>query len=274
MTCLAGRNSRKRLPPQERGWPAVQPVNDPFYILGTLVEKDFKVRYRNMSLGVFWSLVNPLIMMTVLTFVFVSVFKTEREHLWLFVLIGLLPYNFFALAWSTGTESVVGNAPLIKHVPFQRELVPVSVVLGNTLHYLLQLLLLLIAVIVVRGVNVQWLWLPVVLALQLVFVCGLSLITSALDVYYRDVAYVVQAINLVLFWLCPIFYGFEDVPGQYAWLYEINPIAAGILIMRRIFLSDVSPGFTILKLAAVSALTLWAGYKFFVRMEKDFSDYL
>ena len=94
-------------------------------------------------------------MMSVLTFVFSSVFAATREHFWLFVLIGLLPYNFFALAWSTGTESVVGNAPLIKHVPFQRELVPVSVVLGNTLHYLLQLLLLLIAVIVVQGVNIS-----------------------------------------------------------------------------------------------------------------------
>ena len=117
-------------------------MNDPFYILRTLVEKDFKVRYRNMSLGVFWSLVNPLIMMLVLTFVFASVFKTERDDMWLFILIGLLPYNFFALAWSTGTESVVGNAPLIKHVPFQRELVPLSAVLGNALHYLLQLVLL------------------------------------------------------------------------------------------------------------------------------------
>ena len=247
-------------------------MNDPSYILRTLVEKDFKVRYRNMSLGVFWSLVNPLIMMSVLTFVFSSVFAATREHFWLFVLIGLLPYNFFALAWSTGTESVVGNAPLIKHVPFQRELVPVSVVLGNTLHYLLQLLLLLIAVIVVQGVNIQWLWLPLVL--QLVFVCGLSLVTAALDVYYRDVAYVVNALNLVLFWLCPIFYGFENVPGKYAWLYEVNPVAAVILIMRRIFLDGVPPGFTIVKLAAVSVLTLWVGYMVFVRMEKDFSDYL
>ena len=97
-------------------------MNDPFYILSTLVEKDFKVRYRNMSLGVFWSLVNPLIMMLVLTFVFTVLFSAKEDDFWLFLLIGLLPYNFFALAWSTGTESVVGNASLIKHVPFQRAL--------------------------------------------------------------------------------------------------------------------------------------------------------
>ena len=117
-------------------------------------------------------------------------------------------------------------------------------------------------------------WLPAVLVLQLVFVCGLSLVTAALDVYYRDVAYVVNAATLVLFWLCPIFYSFEDVPGAYAWLYEVNPVAAVILIMRRIFLDGVPPGLTIVKLAAVSVLTLWVGYMVFVRMEKNFSDYL
>lgn len=249
-------------------------MKDPLYILSTLVEKDFKVRYRNMSLGVLWSLVNPLIMMAVLSFVFVVLFKQQREDMWLFILIGLLPYNFFSIAWSTGTESVVANGPLIKHVPFQRELVPLSVVFGNTLHYLLQLILLLIAVSAVRDVNIQWLWLPVVLVLQILFVCGLTLVTAALDVYYRDVAYVVNAATLFLFWLCPIFYGLENVPSKYAWLYEANPIAAVILIMRRIFLEGVSPGLTMIKLGAVSILTLWIGYMFFVRLEKNFSDHL
>ena len=78
--------------------------------------------------------------------------------------------------------SVVSNASLVKQLRFQRELVPVSVVLGNGLHYVLQLALLLIAIGIVVGVNVQWMWLPVVLSLQLIFVCGLSLLTSALDV--------------------------------------------------------------------------------------------
>ena len=144
--------------------------NDPWFVLSNLVMKDFKIRYRNMSLGIFWSLVNPLIMMGVLTFVFTFVFSHDRPNFALFLLIGLLPYNFFSLAWSTGTESVVVNGPLVKRVPFQRELVPISVVLGNAVHYLLQIALLLIAVGVMRGVSWQWLWLPVIVALQVIFV--------------------------------------------------------------------------------------------------------
>ena len=141
--------------------------------LRNLVEKDFKVRYRNMSLGVFWSLVNPLVMMAVLWFVFRRIIQRPSGPL--FILCGLVPYNFFSLAWSTGTRSVVDNAALVKRVPFWRELLPVSVVLGNLVHYGIQLALLLTAAFVMVGVNAYWLWLPVVVGLQVVFVCGMSL---------------------------------------------------------------------------------------------------
>ncbi len=172
-----------------------------------LIGKDFKVRYRNMSLGVFWSLLNPLIMMSLLTFVFTAVFAGSRESYPLFVLIGLLPFNFFTLAWSTGTTSIVSNAQLIKQVPFQRELVPVSVVLGNSVHYCLQLILLLGAIAFFVGVSVYWWWLPLVVVCQLAFVGGLSLAFSAFDVYFRDTEYIVKALTLVLFWMVPILMG-------------------------------------------------------------------
>jgi ABC-type polysaccharide/polyol phosphate export permease len=84
----------------------------------------------------------------------------------------------------------------------------------------------------------------------------------------------VESANLVLFWLLPIFYGFEDVRADYAWIYELNPIAAVILTMRRILLYGQDPGFTIWKLAAVSAFTLILGAVVFRRIKQDFSDYL
>jgi ABC-type polysaccharide/polyol phosphate export permease len=259
-------------------------THDPFYVLYNLIAKDFKVRYRNMSLGIFWSLLNPLIMMGVLTFVFTVVQTTNIAYYPLFVLIGYVPFNFFTLAWASGTNSIVDNTALIKKIPFRRELVPLSVVLANVLHYLIQLALLLGAVALFIGVNVHWLWIPVVLALQVVFVCGAALACSALDVYYRDVRYIVESANLVLFWLVGIFYSIDDVPRRFAWLYESNPVAAVILTTRRILLQGASPGTTLSlnwfelgtlwKLMLVSFATLGMGLWIFRRIQKDFSDSL
>ena len=244
------------------------------FVIPSLIQKDFKIRYRNMSLGIFWSLVNPIIMMGVLTFVFTGIIPSTKPHFWLFVLMGILPFNFFTLAWATGTNSIIENSSLIKKVPFQRELVPISVVLGNLVHYLIQLGLMLVAAAIVMGVNAGWLWIPAIVVLQLVFVCGLSLLSSSLDVYYRDMRYIVESANLVLFWLCPIFYGFEDIRPGLAWIYELNPIAAVILVMRRILLYGQGPGLTIWKMTSVSLATLAIGCFVFRRIKRDFSDYL
>ncbi len=245
------------------------------FVLRNLISKDFKVRYRNMSLGVFWSLINPLVMMSVLTFVFSVIMTQDREYFPLFVLMGLLPYNFFTLAWATGTNSIIDNAQLVKKVPFRRELLPISVVLANALNYLIQLGLLLLVCGVVLGVNVHWLWLPALVGLQVVFVCGLTLLSSSLDVYFRDMRYIVESSNLVLFWLVPIFYGLESVGQRFAWIYELNPIAAVTLMNRAVLLKGVSTNpLTFAKLAGVSALTLSLGWSVFSRIQKNFSDHL
>ena len=248
---------------------------DSLLILRSLISKDFKVRYRNMSLGIFWSLVNPLVMMGVLTFCFTQILKSEQPYFPLFVLMGLLPYNFFTLAWANGANSVVDNAALVKKVPFRRELLPVSVVLANALHYLIQLGLLLLGVGFAIGVSPSWFWLPLVLVLQVIFVCGMSLLFSALDVYFRDTRYIIESTNLVMFWLVPIFYSFENVAPQYTWIYELNPIAAVILVTRTILLDGAAPNLvTVAKIAAVSVLTLIAGGLFFRRIQRNFTDYL
>jgi ABC-type polysaccharide/polyol phosphate export permease len=249
---------------------------DHLYILRNLVSKDFKVRYRNMSLGILWSLVNPLIMMGVLTFVFTAIYRMEDQpHFPLFLLMGLVPYNFFTLAWATGTNAIVDNAGLVKKVPLWRELLPISVVLGNSLHYVIQLALLLTATFFIIGFNVHWLWLPFIVALQVVFVCGLSLITSSLDVYLRDIRYVVESTNLVLFWLVPIFYSFDRIGPDYRWLYEYNPVATVIFVTRRILLLQAAPPLvTMTKLTAVSFLTFAVGAYVFHRIKRNFADHL
>src|SRR6202453_2364234 len=148
-----------------------------------------------MSLGVLWSLLNPLIMMAILTFIFTKIFAQPHDKNFpLSVLCGLVPLNFFTLAWLTGASSILENASLIKRVPVPRQVFPIASVLSNCLHLLIQIVLLLAIVLMCgRGVKIHWFWLPGVGGREILLVGGLGFPFPAINVYGPDPGYGIES---------------------------------------------------------------------------------
>lgn len=250
---------------------------DLLFLVENLILKDFRIRYRNMSLGVLWSLINPLVMMGVMTFIFSKVFASATSPAYpLFILTGLIPYNFFAAAFLTGTTSILESASLVKRVAVPRAVVPVASVLANCLHLMIQFGLLIgFALFYHVPPNRAWLWLPLIWALFIVFVCGLALATSAINVFVRDMRYVVDSFNLVLFWLVPVFYPFNNIPARFRDVYKFNPVAALVMAMRNILLDHQAPAPSLVRNMTIAAIiTSVFGAWLFRRLNPRFYEHL
>ena len=249
------------------------------FALKNLILTDFRIRYRNMALGFVWSILNPLVMLGVLVIVFSYIHPQRQQyHFPIFLLLGLIGFNFFSLCATAATSCIVMNYSLVKKVIFPRQILPVASVLSQVIHLLIQLALLALFILLFR-VPLAWtaLWIIPIYAVELAYIMGFSLIASAVNVYYRDAQYLVQSLMTVLFWFTPIFYSLATVkhnlPRPLYLAYLLNPIAGCIEASRQAVLGRVTPDAEPLGIAALVAVVVFvAGVRFFLRVERNFAD--
>ena len=247
--------------------------------LYSMVLKDFRVRYRNMSLGIFWSILNPLIMLGVLVIVFSYIHPQRHAHFFpVFLLLGLVPYNFCNLVVPTATACILEHSHIIKKVAFPRVIVPLAVVISQLIHLAMQLIVLFFFILLFRvPLHLELFWLLPVFIVEIVFLLGAAYLLSALNVFYRDVLYLVQSGLTVMFWFTPIFYALPLVRLNLSpWLYQLyilNPLAGCIDTARRAVLEGRPPDpQAFLTAIVVSLLVLVIGIRYFTRHQAYFAE--
>lgn len=245
-------------------------------LLRVLVERDIKLRYRRSYLGILWSLVNPLLQLMVLSFVFSFILPLDIERYPLFLFIGLLPWIWFQASLVSGTSSIVDNRDLIRRPGFTSSILPVVSVSSNMIHFLLSLPVVFLMVLLAGAhIGAPLIALPLILAVQFVFTLALANFLGGLQVTFRDTQHLVGVALLLWFYLSPIFYSIDAIPEQYRAVYALNPMVPIIIAYRDILMENSWPALLpLLVVGALSTIGVLFGHRFLVRTNNRFVEEL
>lgn len=247
-------------------------------LLATLVAREVKARYRGSFLGLLWSLVNPLLLLAVYSFVFGLVFARPGSDAIspyaLFLVTGLFPWIWVSSTLLEGSMSLIANSGLIRKAVFPAELLPTVSALANGVHFLMAMPILAFAVAIGRfqGYPVGgWaaLAFPLILLLQLPMVTGLAIGLSALNVVFKDVRDLLANLLTLLFFLTPILYTLEAIPYRPLRIFaQLNPITPYTQAYQQALFFDHWPAPTLwIQMAVVSWICWWLGSWLFVRLK-------
>lgn len=244
------------------------------HMLFTLVKQDINGRYKGSFFGFLWTLLNPLLMLLVYSLVFQFVFRTGIEHYSVYLFICLMPWNTFANSIAVGTVCVSNNGSILKKVYFPREVMPLAVVISNTIQYFFSAVIIFIALLV-SGVGISWtaLFLPLIVLIQAIFTLGLIMILSAANVYIRDVQYIMNPVMMIWMYACPILYSINMVPERFLSLYMLNPMTRIMQAYQSILYNKTMPDMVSLGIVfVVSIVVLVVGYLVFNKLQRRFAE--
>ena len=245
-------------------------------LLWSLALRDIKVRYRQTLLGFAWAIAQPLAYMLIFTVVFSQFGKVSSDGTPypLFSYTGLVPWTFFATSLGLAANSVAANMNLVKKIYFPREVFPIGVILGCLMDFLAASLLLAGLMAIYRvPASLQLVWVLWLVALELGLLIGLGLFVGALNVFYRDVKYIIPLIVQLGLFVTPVIYSTSVVPERLRFWYMLNPMAVVIDGIRRVVLHGQPPDLGPLMTSSLVVAALVVGaYAFFKRVEVKFAD--
>ena len=244
------------------------------YLIKSLVSQTLRARYRGSFIGFFWSFLNPLLLMLVYTLVFSVYMKIEMENYTAYLFCGLLPWIWFSSSMAEGVNSIIQGSTLLTKVPFPPEVLPTVPVISNLVNFLLGLLILFVFLLF-SGIKlgIPLVFLPILITLQLLFTLGLALVSSALNVFFRDVQHILGNFLTLWFFLSPIIYPISLVPEQLRPLLFLNPLGVMMMAYQDILFYHRFPGFNQMIIVFLYSIsTFYIGYLVFDRYRKTLTE--
>jgi len=248
-----------------------------------MIRRDIRSRYIGSTLGFFWSIINPILMLLIFTFLFSVVFKIKigdygKERGFVeFLICGFLPWIAFSEASLRSTGVIIENANLVKKLKFPSELFIVSTVLSTFLLQLIGFAIFIMALVFLKRIDSFFylLFLPIGFILQILFTTGIGLILSCVNVFFRDVAQIVNSLFMVWLYISPVMYPLSMVPEKYRIFLMVNPMTHLLEIYRSLILKQGFPNWMgVIYIGVLAIFLLWVGQTLFLRLKPVFDDYL
>jgi lipopolysaccharide transport system permease protein len=245
-------------------------------LLYTLTLHRISVRYKQSVLGYFWAVLHPVMLMAIYTIVFSRVVKVPTKGMpyAIFALSALVPWTLFSNGLSGATAALPANSSLLARVYFPREILPLSYVLAAFVDFVIAfaILALLMFYYGVR-VTAAAFWVVPALATLTIFLSGVALFTSAVEVRFRDVGVAMPLVLQIWMFATPVVYALGSVPRSFRPVYDLNPLVGVMDTFRVVLLYGTSPDRVLLgKSMAVSLVVLAAAYAWFKQVESTFAD--
>lgn len=246
------------------------------FLLKELVARDFKTKYKRSVLGILWSFMNPLLTMMVMYIVFSTLFKSNIENFPVYLLTGIVCWNFFNESTGSCLTSITGNAALITKVYVPKYIYPLARAVSSCVNLFMSLIPLLMVMLLTKAaITPRLLLLPFPLVCLFMFSFGVGLFLASWMVMFRDTQFLWGVVSMLWMYLTPIFYDASIIPAEYMTLYELNPLYHIIYVMRTLLIDGVSPApETYLFCALLSAVPLLLGALVFKKTQDRFVLYL
>lgn len=247
-------------------------------LLWNLANREITQRYKQSILGYAWVILNPLFQLVVISFVFSSILKIPSLGVpyIIFLSVALLPWNLFSTSLTSSVNILVNNSNLITKIYFPREILVYATMIAKAVDFFYSTLVLIVFFLIYRtNISLTILWLPIIFAIQIIFMAGLSLILSAFNLFYRDIQYLLSLILMLWMYLTPVMYPVEIIPEKFRFIFSLNPMAVIVNAYREVIIGKGEPNLGSLSLAFLMSVTIFLiGFYIFKKLEGQFADYV